>query len=181
MTASSSLLVRTERGSRVPLLCVILVRLPRPSAAGIEVMIDARELPPPWARAKNDSGGGEKERGAGVDGWGHGIAPMRTADNPPPPRPHLLSHISAWSEIPGPAHYEDYVRWLGVMLARYAPIATSVEVSNENDGCECPLPLNGVPQQHPLAAVTPAPPPLHTKMQRPRALQMPTLQATLSR
>lgn len=32
------------------------------TAAGIEVMIDARELPPPWARAKNDSGGGKNDR-----------------------------------------------------------------------------------------------------------------------
>lgn len=44
--------------------------------------------------------------------------------------------MSAWSEIPGIAHYGDYVRWLELMLARYAPMATSVEVSNENDGCE---------------------------------------------
>lgn len=48
----------------------------------------------------------------------------------------LLMASAAWSEIPGPDHYADYVRWLGIMLARYAPIATSVEVSNENDGCE---------------------------------------------
>jgi hypothetical protein len=66
----------------------------------MQVMIDARELPPPWARAKNDSGG-------------------------------------AWSEIPGPDHYGDYQRWLTIMLGRYASMATAVEVSNENDGCEC--------------------------------------------
>lgn len=65
--------------------------------AGLEVMICARELAPPWACARNDSGG-------------------------------------AWSGIPGPDHYADYVRWLTVMLDRYGPFATGVEVSNENDG-----------------------------------------------
>ena len=88
-------------------------------------MIDARELPPPWARAKNDSGGGASGA-TGVLGVGAGHNPSS----------HAPSLLTAWSEIPGISHYGDYVRWLELMLARYAPIATSVEVSNENDGCE---------------------------------------------
>lgn len=69
----------------------------RLAEAGIEVMIDARELAPPWASAKNGSG-------------------------------------PTWASIPGPAHYPDYVRWLGLMLDRYGGSATAVEVSNEDDG-----------------------------------------------
>ena len=67
------------------------------SRAGVEVMLDAREMCPPWAAAKNDSG-------------------------------------PTWSTIPGPERYADYVRWLTVMLDRYGQIATSIEVSNEDDG-----------------------------------------------
>ena len=51
------------------------------SEAGIEIMIDARELCPPWASARNNSG-------------------------------------PTWASIPGPEHYDDYVRWLGVMFDR---------------------------------------------------------------
>ena len=65
--------------------------------AGLEVMIDARELAPPWAAARNGSG-------------------------------------PTWASIPGPEHYPDYVRWLGLMLDRYGARATMVEVSNEDDG-----------------------------------------------
>ena len=69
----------------------------RNAEAGIEVMICARELCPPWAAAKNGSG-------------------------------------PTWGQIPGPEHYADYQRWLGVIFDRYAPHATAVEVSNEDDG-----------------------------------------------
>jgi len=62
-----------------------------PSAAGLEVMIDAREIAPPWAAFSNTSG-------------------------------------PSWSEFPGPDHYDDYVRYLGVMLDRYAPYATAVRI-----------------------------------------------------
>ena len=39
-----------------------------------------------------------------------------------------------WSFLCGEAHYPDYVRWLSVVLDRYGAHATSVEVSNEDDG-----------------------------------------------
>jgi hypothetical protein len=80
------------------------------SAAGIEVMIDAREMCPPWAAARNDSG-------------------------------------PTWRTIPGEAHYVDYVRWLGIMFDRYAPIASAVEVSNEGDGLSYFMP-QGIPYDY---------------------------------
>lgn len=68
------------------------------SAAGVEVMLDARAVPaPPWAAARNDSG-------------------------------------PTWASFPGPDHYDDYTRYLTVMLGRYGAMATTVEVDNEMDG-----------------------------------------------
>jgi hypothetical protein len=79
------------------------------SLAGLEVMIDAREIAPPWAAAKNDSG-------------------------------------PTWAEFPGQEHYAEFQQYLTIMLNRYAPMASSVEVSNEDDGLAFfqpqPIPYN---------------------------------------
>ena len=39
-----------------------------------------------------------------------------------------------WASFPGPEHYDDYTRYLTVMLNRDGAMATSVEVDNEMDG-----------------------------------------------
>lgn len=39
-----------------------------------------------------------------------------------------------WAYLCGEDHYEDYARWLSIVLDRYGAHATAVEVSNEDDG-----------------------------------------------